>query len=187
MADTVTIVGKGPSANAASDHLCGDVAVINDAMKLIEGRVDYCFSTDIEMIEASRSEWHRVGLFVLPSSLHENGRRSESKPPDGFPEHRCQRYPYLLRPTAGSAFVDAVNRSEVVLFSGATAAMSWLAYSGYRHIRLIGFDGGTEHASGVKPGIRPGIDFDRYIVAQSVLLHILRRTMGVEFTWISAP
>lgn len=188
MADSVQLIGKGPSAAEAERHRRrGEaVAVLNDAMKLVSGPVNFAFACDVEMLEASRQHWDRVTTFIIPDALHRNSRRSDARPPLDFPMERTVVFPYHQHPGKLWDFLESVRLRRVVLKITATCAMSWLAYQGFRRIRMIGFDGGTAvYAPGVLPGTRGGIDYNRFVDLQLLLQAVLEVEFGLEVTWLS--
>lgn len=175
------LVGKGPSAINAQRHNTGKVAVINDAMKLIEGPVDYCFFTDYECIEAAREHWHRVNEFICPTVLHRNWQKHSPDLPEGFPEERCNRFEYHT--FHRSKFDDCLKRNVICMRTTATSAMSWLYFAGYRAMRLIGFDGGKGFAPGVIQ-TRPHHDYSEFRRDQLALVSLLEKR-GVKFEWLT--
>lgn len=183
---TVLLIGKGPSAVNAPKHIeTGiSIAVTNDAMKLFEGPVNYCFFTDLEMISAARDHWHRVGMFISPDKLHVNYQPEDVGPPDGFPHARHVKYPYDVISRVPREMEKYVDARKVPHHSTASAAMGWLAYQGYKEIRLCGFDGGKGNAPGLTWGVAEDYKYDSFRKAQETLAPILKRKLGVTTVWL---
>lgn len=179
------LVGKGPSAKNARRHKFGvnAVATINDAGSLIEGPIDYCFFTDVELCRPIHEHASRVVRFVCPTHLHRGCRRSWEDLPPWLNDHAVSRYPY--KTVAPSRFRNSVRHHRVCLYCTATAAMSWLAYAGFTHLQLIGFDGGVGVQPGTHPSLIDGFNYDVYRKAQEHLADVLTSEMGVTTEWLS--
>lgn len=182
---SVLLIGKGPSAVNAPNHLRArePVATINDAGKLIDWDIDYCFFTDIEQIEAARDLDARTITYICPTILHRKCEPCEESLPSWMHWRDVRRYKY--RTCNPDEFQRRVRHRAICHRSTATAAMSWLAYEGFDHLRLIGFDGGTAYANGVNPGLPHGFNCDVFREAQLRLAEVLKDEMGVTTEWLT--
>lgn len=177
----ILLLGKGPSAARIGEHLDVPVAVINDAMKLFDGPVRYCFFSDIELIESCREHWHRVKHFVSPDRLHKNFTLCDAENPI---KERLTTFPYSLSFIDEDVYRERVKNRQMIHHPTASGAMCWLAYAGYARIKMLGFDGGVGLVGGVHAGGGLLHNYDDYLRSQKVLERVLFEEIGVQFKWL---
>lgn len=189
--ETITLIGKGPSAVHAAEWIdaCAwtDIAVINDAASLFEDphHIDFCFFTDVELIERARDHWERCSYFVCPDELHRATERVPGLTVNdiaGLPHARCEQYPYHVCNGLRDAIESRIREGRVVHHHTATAAHSWLALNGYQKIRVIGCDGGSGYAANLS-GTLGDWDFNGWREIHERLADVLHELIGTETEW----
>ena len=128
---TVTLVAKGPSAAFADEWKRGDVAVVNDAGKLVSGPIRYAFYTDDWSAEQMRCFSNRVEHFVTTS----RAKTHLSPATIVYQDDACGAETSHLK--------DRILSGGICHHHTTPGAIHWLAKFGrYSHIRVIGVDGG---------------------------------------------
>lgn len=199
MSDTITIIGKGPSAinaqawiaKAPGTHVCS----INDAMKLFTGHVNWCFFSDLAAMElvGSLRPQERVDVFVTPQLDHPD-RRAPITRPDWLNGLELIQYPYMRCNGDIVSLSNRITEGGITHHNTTNGAMHWLVKHGkYRRVRLIGIDGGKKYAPGVGPvhqetheliAAESGDDFlDQWKAVTERLVTVLKKIYAIEVEW----
>lgn len=192
--DSVVVVGKGPSAVNVNDFR-GErdhIAAINDAGKLVDGFIDYCFFTHTSVLRNIEDVRQRISTFVSPSL--EKFAPKESVP-GWFSEYKHIEYDW--RTCAGDidTLSSRIVSGGICHHNTTNGAIHWLAKHGrYRKIKIIGVDGGKAYAPGMaflsdkvhqrivkNEGTDEYLDIWRQVTKR--LCRILQAVYGVEFEW----
>lgn len=187
---TITIVGKGPSAiNAQAwiDAEATDVAVINEAGLLLRSTqaIDYAFFSHLDFVELSRPTWGRTLHFSGPAYFKVNGRIERQFPdqlPVDFPREKYDGYVDHACCGDEQSLVDRIVAGGISHHHTATGAHHWLAKRGYRRIRVIGVDGGSQYATGMSGHVGPW-SLDEWKVVHKRLADVLHRIYGTTTEW----
>lgn len=192
MLDTVTIVGKGPSASSSQDWIDAvetDVAVINESGLLLRSnqKIDYAFFSHLDFVNLSRPTWNRTSVFSGPSRFKIGGEVRDQFPrmfPPGFPVDRYDGY--LEHECCGDerSIIDRIASGGIVHHHTATGAHHWLVKRGYKRVRVIGVDGGTQYANGMTGHTGPW-SLDDWKRVHKLLSSILLRVYGAKTEWYS--
>lgn len=197
---TITIVAKGPSAEAADDFIRKspdtDVAVVNDAGVLLsdDQPIHYCVFTHASFFDRLKLFEKRVATFVSPKLvLHENTNSPVWMAPRliQYDERYCAGDTDSLR--------DRVLSGGITHHNTVNGAIHFLVKAGYRRVRIIGVDGGsaTSYATGVRPASKKMVDrlsmtsgpdyLDAWRNVTGRLLAVLKSMYGIEVEWRNGP
>ena len=181
MTKTATIIGKGPSAEHATEFIAASpgctVVAINDAGRAFEQPIDYCFFTDHELIARAEPYWERTHTFVCPHELHVRSTRRKGatwKDVLTKPDAHVIEIPYDVKHKPSEEYIrERLTTGRIVHQSTSIFAHTWLISQGYRHIRLIGIDGvpDANHC------------YSRWRLTTQLIDRLSKELLGVETEW----
>lgn len=177
------LVGKGPSAVQANHWRKNgdDVAAVNDSVRYISGRVDYCFF--IHDCIPLREFSHRVDKFVSPLESLPNEHWVSSGQYLSYRDSTCC--------ATSEGMAKKIMDGGICHHHTTTAALHWLCKFGkYDLIRVIGIDGGHEYAPGAWTTAHRDVQkklgenfMDDWKRISLRLCGILTKVYGTEFDW----
>ena len=203
--DRCILVGKGPSAEFAKEHIdFGDVATLHEAALLVPGTIDYAFFTDVEFVEPAQPAFDRCRRFVVPEHLHANGGKRlrapsevEGLPLDGifvYPRQRVTRIPSMITRAVHrlglpliaqlhdkirlGSVARAVRRDRIPFVASGPVGIFLLSAIGYRKIWCFGLDGGHARAPGIGGTRNPDYCWTREVA--EVVARCVRQVHGTE-------
>lgn len=140
------LLAGGPSSDCLSE-VCGtyELAVVNQAITLVPGAVDWLVAADLEAVYAVREHWPRVKRFLLSERLHVNAGPSAVTPAwlPNFPTDRWTSFPIEPIVYTDDQTRDCIgNDTHVALCNAACAGLHLFSRMGYSPILMLGHDGG---------------------------------------------
>ncbi len=190
---TVTIVGKGKSAEHAGDFIEGDVCSINDALRILPGgRAKWVFLTDVSTW-AKLHRFHRtVDHFVCPQYSMTN--TDLWKRPGWLNPNKVTVYHDRACEGDHHSLLARIANGRICHHSTTTGAMHWLVKEAkYERVKLIGIDADGGYAAGTEPVSSEVFDgivsqhgeafFAEWRLIAQRLAGLLTSVYGAHFEW----
>lgn len=182
MTRSVTIVAKGPSAADADKFISveDDIAVINDAAKLIPNRkIDFMFfSHDTIFSELD----HLKGRLKIAVSRKQNAI-AMGRMPSWLKEKHITFSDWDCDGDTGSLH-QRLCGGGIMAHHTTAAAIHWLAkVQKYDKIRIIGVDGGLAYAESLRRTPSLPCDLDVFMQIAKRVARICENVYGTEFEW----